>query len=424
MSSGKKIWSVALLATVMLAATAGCGSGANTNGKIKLRFSYWGSDARKKMTEEAIAKFEAKNPTIEIEGVISDFPSYYDTLATRVAGRDAPDVITLEIRALREYAERGALADLAAKVNTSDIDSKLLTTGVVVGKQYAIPTGVNAFSMVVNPALVKQARVVLPDDSSWTWEDFIELCSKVTAGSGGKVTGTQLSWNPAYLQIYAAQRGELFYDGNKLGLSPQTIKDWWGITQNLIRTKGSPDAAKSSAIYDAGIAKTLIGTNTGATTMMWSNVLGAATKASGQNLELLRMPRIRAATTGGMFLQPSMFYAAYSESKHPFEAAKFIDFMVNDPEAGQIILSDRGLPANAKVLSAVSGKLPDADQKTMAFVNEIRGELATPPAAPPKGSSAMESILKRYSEDVIFSRMTPDVAARKFITEANALLAG
>ncbi|MFC5833867.1 extracellular solute-binding protein [Nonomuraea insulae] len=424
MSSGKKIWSTALLATAMLAVTAACGGGESADGEIKLRFSYWGGDARQKMTEAAIAKFEAKNPAIDVEGEVSDFPSYYERLSTQVAGRDAPDVMTLEIRGLREYAERGTLAELASKVDTSDIDGKVLATGAVGGKQYAIPTGVNAFSMVINPALVQSAKATPPDDSSWTWEDFVELSSKVTAGSGGKITGTQLSWNPAYLQIYAAQKGEQLYNGNKIGLSPQTIKDWLAITQNLIKTEGAPAAAKTAELYDAGIEQTLIGTNTGATTMMWSNVLGAAVKASGQNLELLRMPKIEGARTGGMFLQPAMLYTASSGSQHAAEAAKFIDFMINDAEAGQIILSDRGLPANAKVLAAVSAKLPAADLKTMAFVNKVRGELTDPPAAPPKGSSAMEDLLRRYAEEVIFNRMTPDEAAQKFITEANALLAG
>ncbi|MEU8401663.1 extracellular solute-binding protein [Nonomuraea sp. NPDC048892] len=424
MSSGKKIWSSALLAAAMLTVTAACGGGESGGGGIKLRFSYWGGDARQKMTDAAIAKFEAKNPGIDVEAEVSDFPSYYERLSTQVAGRDAPDVMTLEIRGLREYAERGTLAELASKVDTSEIDAKVLATGVVDGKQYAIPSGVNAYSMVLNPALVEGAKAALPDDASWTWKDFVELSSKVTVGSGGKVTGTQLNWNPAYLQIYAAQKGEKFYDGNKLGVSQQTIKDWMAIAQDLIKTKGSPGAAKSSELYDIGIEQTLIGTNTGASMMMWSNVLGAAAKASGQNLELLRMPKAEGATTGGMFLQPAMLYTASSKSEHPAEAAKFIDFMVNSSEAGEIVLSDRGLPANSKVLAAISAKLPPADQKTMAFVNEIRDELTDPPAAPPRGSSAMEDVIRRYGEEVVFGRMSPDEAAQKLITEANALLAG
>ncbi|MFG1698538.1 ABC transporter substrate-binding protein [Nonomuraea sp. NPDC049309] len=428
MSSGKKMWSAALLATAVLAVTAACGSGSgggeSADGKVKLRFSYWGSDARQKMTEEAIKKFEAKNPNIDVEGEFSDWASYYETLSTKVAGSDAPDVISLEIRGLREYADRGTLADLSSKVNTADIDAKVLATGAIDGKQFAIPTGVNAFSLIVNPALVKQAKAEMPDDTKWTWQDYIDLSAKITEGSGGKIIGTQLSWNPAYLQIYAAQKGEEFYQGNKLGLSPQTIKDWWKIMQDLIATKGAPEAAKSSEIGATSIDQSLLGTNTGAMGMWWSNQLGAATKASGQELELLRMPKLEGAPTGGMFLQPAMFYAASSKSEHPEEAAKFIDFMINDPEAGEIILSDRGLPASSKVLAAVKDKLPEADQKTLAFLDEAKGELTDPPAAPPKGASAMEDILTRYSEEVMFGRMTPDDAAQKFITEANASIAG
>ncbi|MEV5326007.1 extracellular solute-binding protein [Nonomuraea sp. N2-4H] len=428
MSSGKKMWSAALLATAVLAVTAACGGGSgggeSADGKVKLRFSYWGSDARQKMTEEAIKRFEAKNPNIDVEGEFSDWASYYETLSTKVAGSDAPDVISLEIRGLREYADRGTLADLSSKVNTADIDAKVLATGAIDGKQFAIPTGVNAFSLLVNPALVKQAKAEMPDDTKWTWQDFIDLSAKITEGSGGKIIGTQLSWNPAYLQIYAAQKGEEFYQGNKLGLSPQTIKDWWKIMQDLISTKGAPEPAKSSEIGATSIDQSLLGTNTGAMGMWWSNQLGAATKASGQELELLRMPKLEGAPTGGMFLQPAMFYAASSKSEHPEEAAKFIDFMINDPEAGEIILSDRGLPASSKVLAAVKDKLPEADKKTLAFLDEAKGELTDPPAAPPKGASAMEDILTRYSEEVMFGRMTPDDAAQKFITEANASIAG
>ncbi|MGP3917205.1 extracellular solute-binding protein [Nonomuraea sp. 10N515B] len=429
MSSGKKMWSAALLATAVLAVTAACGSGSggggeSAGGKTVLRFSYWGSDARQKMTEEAIKKFEAKNPNIDVQGEFSDWASYYETLSTKVAGNDAPDVITIEIRGLREYADRGTLADLASKVNTADIDAKVLGTGAIDGKQYAVPTGVNAFSLMVNPGLVESSKAKLPDDATWTWNDYVDLASKISEGSAGKITGTQLSWNPAYLQIYAAQKGEQFYNGNKIGMSPQTIKDWWAIMQNLIKTKGAPDAAKSTEIGATSIDQSLLGTNTGAMGMWWSNQLGAASKASGQPLDLLRMPKVEGATTGGMFLQPAMFYSASSKSEHAAEAAKFIDFMINDPEAGQIILSDRGLPASSKVLAAVKDKLPDADKKTLEFIDKVRSELSDPPAAPPKGSSAMEDILTRYSEEVMFGRMTPDDAVQKFITEANASIAG
>ncbi|MBE1592975.1 ABC transporter substrate-binding protein [Nonomuraea angiospora] len=424
MGSGKKTWTAALLATTVLVITAACGS-EGADGAITLRFSYWGSDARQKMTQEAIKRFEAKNPDIDIEEEFSGFGAYYDTLATRVASDQTPDVITLEIRGLREYAERGTLADLSSAVDTADIDAKVLATGAIDGKQFAIPTGVNAWSLVVDPKAIKDAGQSLPDDTTWTWDEYVDLAAKITAGTGGKVYGTQQAFNPAFLQIFAAQRGESLYKGNRIGVSPETLKAWWAIHQKLIRTKGSPDAAKSIELGTQGEDRSLFATRNGAMGMWWSNQLGSINKASGgKAVDLLRMPKAPGAAAGGMFLQPAMFYTASAKSEHQAAAAKFIDFMINDPEAGAIILSDRGLPANSQVLAAVRDKLPETDKKTLAFLDKVKGELADSPAAPPKRASAIEAILTRYTNEVLSGRMTPDKAAQKLITEANALIAG
>jgi multiple sugar transport system substrate-binding protein len=413
-----------LLATAVLANTAACGS-EGADGEITLRFSYWGGPARQKMTQEAIKKFEAQNPNIDVEEEFSDFGSYYETLATKVASEQAPDVITIEIRGLREYAERGTLADLSSTVDTADIDGKVLATGAIDGRQYAIPTGVNAWSLVADPKAIKDAGEKLPDDTVWTWDEYADLAARITAKTGGKVYGTQQAFNPAFLQIFAAQRSESLYQGNKIGISPQTLKAWWAIHRKLITTKGSPDAAKSVELGTLGEDRSLFATRNGAMGMWWSNQLGAISKASGgRQVDLLRMPKARGADAGGMFLQPAMFYTAAAKSKHPAQAAQFINFMINDPAAGAIILSDRGLPASSKVLAAVGDKLPESDKKTMAFLDEIKDELTAPPAAPPKHASAIEDILTRYTDEVLFGRMTPDEAAQKLITEANALIAG
>jgi multiple sugar transport system substrate-binding protein len=422
-SSRKKIWTVALLAATVMTSAGACGGGDKADsGKVELRFSYWGSDSRQKLTEQVIKKFEEKNPTINVEGDFSDFNNYYEKLATKVAANDAPDVMSIEIRGLGEYAGRGALADLAGKVVTTDLDQQALAAGNIDSKQYAIPSGVNTFSMLVNKATIEKAKQKVPDDKSWTWDDWINLAKQISA-SGGGITGAEYNYNPAWLQIFATQRGEKLYDGKKLGVSPETLKAWWGIHQQLIQTKGSPDAAKSSELIAGGVEQSPLGTNAGATGMWWSNQLGGLTKASGQELTLLRMPKVKEATTSGMFLQPSMFYTIAAKSEHPAEAAKFIDFMVNDPDAASILLSDRGLPINAKVLAAVKDKLPAVDQKTLGFIDEVRSELS-PIAAPPKGALQVDDILKRVTEEVVFAKTTPDAAAQKFLTEANAALAG
>ncbi|MFD0538499.1 extracellular solute-binding protein [Actinomadura luteofluorescens] len=122
----KRILAATALTLLAVPATA-CGSGdGDSGGKNRIVFSYWGSDSRQKLTEAAIAKFEAKNPGIDVEGDFSDWDSYYEKLATKTAAGDAPDVMSIEIRGLAEYAGRGTLADLTGKVNTADLDQSVL----------------------------------------------------------------------------------------------------------------------------------------------------------------------------------------------------------------------------------------------------------------------------------------------------------
>ena len=46
-----------------------------------------------------------------------------------------------------------------------------------------------------------------------------------------------------------------------------------------------------------------------------------------------------------MYFKPGMYYSILATSEHPVESAMLIDYLLNDPEAAEILLSDRGLPA-------------------------------------------------------------------------------
>jgi multiple sugar transport system substrate-binding protein len=110
-----------------------------------------------------------------------------------------------------------------------------------------------------------------------------------------------------------------------------------------------------------------------------------------------------------------------AQSKHQEAGAKLIDFLVNDPEAGAILGSDRGLPMNSTVLEQIKGDMPEADQASLEFINEL-GDEVTSPSAPPNGAGDIPPMLERYGEEVIFERMSPEEAAEAFIAEANSAL--
>jgi multiple sugar transport system substrate-binding protein len=131
-----------LLGAALMA--AGCGGAGSDDGPVTIRFSWWGNDERARITNQAVDAFEAANPGIAVETESVDFTSYFDRLATSVAGSDEPDVITMGGAYPREYADRGVLLDLAqvpGQLDLSALDEHAMAGGNFEGTRYAVPTG-------------------------------------------------------------------------------------------------------------------------------------------------------------------------------------------------------------------------------------------------------------------------------------------
>jgi multiple sugar transport system substrate-binding protein len=95
------------LATTLLAASA-CGgdsggppAGRPTRGKVTLRFTWWGSDTRTKLTQQVIDAYQKDHPNVTIKGEFGEWSGYWDKLATTVAANDAPDIIQMDEKYLR-----------------------------------------------------------------------------------------------------------------------------------------------------------------------------------------------------------------------------------------------------------------------------------------------------------------------------------
>jgi len=412
---------------VAASALAACGSsGGDAGGEIsseavKLRFTWWGSDARHKRTQQAIDLFTKKYPNITVSGEFKEWNGYWDSLATTVAANDAPDIIQMDELYLASYAQRGALLDLgtAAKhLKTDAIDAAALDTGKVDGKQYAVPTGVAAYSIVANTTLLDQYKIALPDDATWTWDDLKKIGLEVSKASGGKVTGVQ-SWGfeTGGVNIWARQAGAALYDdAGKVAIPPAVLADYWQYLLDLAKQGIAPAPSVTVERAGAPLDQSGTATNTSAFGTWWNTQLTSLATASGQKLKLLKVPgNGQPASAEAPYLKPSMFWSVSSRSKHPAEAALFVDFLLNTTEAGDVLQTDRGLPSNSTVRTAVTAKLGETDKAAADYLGSL--EVGTAPRVTPNGASGIEAILKRHTEEVLFERQTPQAAAEAFIKE-------
>lgn len=414
----------ALAATLVLTACGSSGgdSDAEEGGDVTIRFAWWGSDTRHRVTQEALDLFEEKNPGITVQADFTAWNGYFDRLNTSVAGGDTPDVITLEERYIAEYAENGVVADLEElDIPLDGIDTDYVDLGRIDGTLYALPSGVNVHALVVDPQVVADSGVAMPDDTSWTWDEFSTFATDVAAASGSGVYGVQnYGFLDPALQIWLRQHGEsLFTADGELGFSTENVAAWYQQILDLQQSGAIAPAATSEEIQAAGVEQSLVATNTGAMSAFWSNQLSALSNASGRDLELLRFPGETELEQPGMYLKAAMNYgvSATSSPAKQAAAAKLVDFLVNDPEAGELILSDRGLPVNTEVLEAIQDDLEASDQAAATFLTEVRDDLVASPSVPPAGAGSMPDIMLRLASEVFFERITPQEAAERFETE-------
>ncbi|WP_434740602.1 ABC transporter substrate-binding protein [Micromonospora sp. SH-82] len=415
---------VSMAATAVLAACGtggGDASGELSEEPVTLRFTWWGSDARHQRTQQVIELFQKAHPNITVKGEFKEWNGYWDSLATTVAANDAPDIIQMDELYLASYAERGALLDLgtASKhLSTADFDPNALGTGKIDGKQYALPAGLSTYAIVVNTDLLAQYKVPLPDDATWTWDDLKSLGAQVSKASGGTVTGVQ-SWgfDAGGVNIWARQAEASLYDAEgNVAIPPQVLASYWQYLADLAKEKIAPAPSVTIERAGAGLDQSGTATNTSAFATWWNTQLTSLAAASGQNLKLLRLPG--EAANAGAYYKPSMFWSVSARSKHPAEAALFVDFLANDQQAAEVLLTDRGVPANPKIRTAITPKLTATDKAAAEFLDTVT--VSEPPRVTPNGASGIEGILKRHTEEVLFGRMTPQQAAERFIAELQA----
>lgn len=424
----RKTGVVAAAAAVVLALGA-CGGGASPQsdgGPVELRFSWWGSDKRAQLTQAAIAAFEAENPNIKIKPEYGDWSGYWDKLATQVAANDAPDIIQMDEKYITEYSTRGALLDLSKyEVDTSKLDKAALNAGKSEDGLTGIAAGINAATILANPAVFKAAGVELPDDKTWTWEDFGRISAELTGKSPkGTYGSAAYGTDEASLGVWLRQNGKSLYTSDgKLGFEPSDIADWWAFLKELSEKKAVPSASEVVEAEAAALDQSGLATGKNGLAFWWSNQLPALEKAAGTDLQILRFPSTTGkAADAKLWYKASQFWSASSRTKHPVETAKFINFLANNTKAGEALLADRGVYPNSDVRTAIEPKLTPADIKVVKFIDQIKGELGEAPAPPPKGAGAIQEIVKRYTSEVLFNRLSTEEAGKKAVDEMKSAI--
>ena len=429
MTVRRKLSCVALLAALALTAASGCsespsGDAGSSEGTVTLDMTWWGNPVRAEATEKAVAAFEAAHPNIDVKTASATFDGYHDRLSVQIAGKNAPDVMQLQGEYMAEYGTKGALLPLT-KVNTSQLDKGLTANGLIHDHQLAVPTGMSTLAMVANPEVFKEAGVPLPDDTTWTWQDFAQVAKTISDKTSNRKRGTKsLGWDITEMATWTSQRGhELFTQDGKLGATVDDFATLFQLASELVESGAAPSAGETVEQYPLSPEESGVATGRYAMQLDAVSNLPALEKAAGHELKLLRLPSATGkAGDAHMMFVAAQYWGASGRSEHSEEAQLLIDFLVNSTEAGEILGVTRSVPANAEIRDAIADNVEQSDKTVLTFMNDISDEVVPGRLAPP-GAGTFTKNFQRYTTEVLFKRMSPEQAAEAMVKETNDELA-
>jgi pectin-derived oligosaccharide transport system substrate-binding protein len=391
---------------------------------VDLTFWWWGSQARAETTQKVIDLFEEQYPYIHIKGEPQDFANYFTNLATRFAAGDAPDIITMGGAFVLGHAADGNLLNLseATDLDSSVFPSSIMNASTYDGSIYGVPTGANSIALMANPEIFKQAGVELPDDSTWTWDDFVDLANEISDKAPDGVYGAEMRAYD-FIGAYAGQQTPLYDAEGNITVTEDTLASMWEMEKDLVDGGGMPPADLTFELMTVAPEQTLFGQGRSAMFFGYTNQLGTYAAAAGneaggaeEDFVLLRIPGETEYANPGMSLLPSQYYTINVNTEAARQAALFVNFLVNSPEAGELILSDRGLPSSPAVREHITPLLGPYEQTVAKFITDNNDSFG-PSFVPPAWATQVNTITQTIDSQVLSGELTPAQGAEQWISQ-------
>src|SRR3954454_8494131 len=402
----------------------GGGSGGGSGGAVDLSLAFWGNPTRNKNTQAEIDAYMKANPNVKITGQPGEFATYWDKLATQTAGGTAPDIIQMDMAYIAEYGDRGALLDLAKYgVDTSKFVEGTVDSGKIDGTLVGANAGINSAVLFASPKVFEKAKMDLPDDTTWTWDDLMQVAAEVASKAGVAHGVASMFGSDAFFGAFLRQHGKELFTDKGVAFDAADAQAWFDLMVKYQKAKAIASPQEVSEESSRPLDQSAVVVGKAAMQYYNSNQLEAVNAVAVAPVTMLRYPSMTGkATDRKAWYKASMLWSASSKTKDPKGAAAWINWWVNSPDAAMIDLAERGIPANGELQKAVTPKLSKDQQAVAKFIADIKPELAATPIAPPPGGGTLGAVMFRHQTDVLFGRTSAADGAKAFVDEVKSNL--
>lgn len=426
---------VVLGATALGAASAcsggtggGDGSDGGGGGGGELRFAWWGHEEMNRTTNLAIELYNSRQSDVTVLPENASWDDFWDRMATQIAGGNGADVFQMSNQMIVDYTQRGALLDwepyIGDLIDISGYREEMQSYGVIDGARTGIPISTDGFTVLADLDKLEELGVGHPE-KGWTWEELAEAALAVHDASGGDIWGvSDGSGRYEVLEPWVRGRGKTFFNAEAtpvtLGFDKDDLAEFFEYWNNL-RDNGGCLPADVQAEANTHETSALVA-GTGPFYFTTTSELNGVRALTPARIQPLPMPDQAGGSKKANFIRPNLFMSAWEGTSQPEEAAKFLDFWINDPEAVEVIGNSRGVPPNPASAEIVEETPPEGLRSPSDYLDLI-AEIGDPmDRLTPRSGREVYQLLGRTAEEIRFGQTNVPDAVESFWSQAESIL--
>lgn len=424
--SKKRMFMLALVSLVLLPGLLFAMPAAEEKGDAAMRLAWWGNPTRDERTLKAADMFMAKYPEVKIESETTGWGGYWDKLATQAAAGSLPDLIQHDYAYMLQWVNRNQLADLTPYVKDGTIDlskvnDSFLTGGMVDGKIYGISLGTNAVCLTYDPAVLERAGIPEPDTATWTWEDFERIALEVYRKTGVQTIPFFTTDPRVGFEHLIRQTGAKLFGTSGLGFTDvSALREFYAIQLRLLDAGAlvRPEVAFVAVSPEEGeFAK-----GNSWVEFIWSNQYVATQAAANRPLKLGLMPILKGAKAKGTYLKPSMFFSIPATAKNPKDAARFLDYFLNNIEVNDMLMGERGIPIPDDVRDHMATRVDAINKQIFDFISLASTNSGSIDPPDPEAAGEFLKMARDVTLEILLKRISLDAGVAKIMNDGNNIL--
>ena len=183
--------------------------------------------------------------------------------------------------------------------------------------------GVNALLVLANPKVFEQVGVDLPDDETWTWEQWAALSTEISAKGKGIIGSSDFTLYDLGIWMWMRQKGKDLYTADGIGFDAADAQEFFEFALQLEKSKAIPPIGQATDDIVAPVSDRLFTQGKTAMSVYWSNQILSLEKASGTELTVLKFPSMTGSVADAkLFYNVSMMWSASAKTSNPAAVAQ------------------------------------------------------------------------------------------------------